>query len=129
MAKDGYSGVNSLANVLNKRMRDMADAPPLLDYATINRDMSLRPDTYPVNIPKKAYTVCRALTLGDTDEKLTQIMSTTRGEHGGHYGGDGSHTHDIAIPKKMRSLKPGDRVLIAWVGNDACVIDVIKPVD
>ncbi len=24
-------------------------------------------------------------------------------------------------------LKPGDRVLVAWVGDDACVIDIILP--
>ena len=119
MAKDGYSGVNSLANVLNRRMKNMADSPPSLDYATINKDMSLRPDTYPVNIPKKAYTVCRHLTLGNVGDEMAD--TTVNGTY--------AHSHKVKVPKKLRSLKPGDRVLIAWVGNDACVIDVIKPVD
>lgn len=57
------------------------------------------------------------------------------GTHGGHTGGDGSHTHtsegphvhDVLIPDKMRKLLPGDRVLVAWVQNDAVVIDLVLP--
>lgn len=64
------------------------------------------------------------------------------GSHGGHTGGDGSHhhdggehthpdecphVHDVLIPEKMRKLKPGDRVLVAWVQNDAIVVDLVLP--
>ena len=71
----------------------------------------------------------------------------TSGEHGGHIGGDGGHdhpssegahshpasggemehVHDVLIGPKYRWLLPGDRVLVAWVGDDACVIDLIYP--
>ena len=27
----------------------------------------------------------------------------------------------------MRQIKPGDRVLVCWVGDDACVVDIITP--
>lgn len=40
---------------------------------------------------------------------------------------DGMHQHHVLIPEKMRSIKPGDRVLVAWVGDDPCVIDIILP--
>lgn len=40
---------------------------------------------------------------------------------------DGEHQHHVLIPEKMRSIKPGDRVLVAWVGDDACIIDLILP--
>ena len=43
------------------------------------------------------------------------------GKHGGHSSGDGSHGHTITPPQ----IKPGDRVLVAWVMNEACVIDVV----
>lgn len=36
-----------------------------------------------------------------------------------------SHSVDIARPSQ-RMLKAGDRVLVAWVYNDAVVIDIIK---
>jgi hypothetical protein len=37
----------------------------------------------------------------------------------------GKHYHDVYVPDKMRRLKPDDRVLVAWVGVDAVVIDII----
>ena len=37
----------------------------------------------------------------------------------------GKHYHDVYLPDKMRRLKPNDRVLVAWVGVDAVVIDII----
>ncbi len=40
---------------------------------------------------------------------------------------DGEHQHHVLIPEKMRHLEPGDRVLVAWVGDDACVIDLVLP--
>lgn len=35
------------------------------------------------------------------------------------------HYHDVYLPDKMRWIQPGDRVLVAWVGVDAVVIDLI----
>lgn len=40
---------------------------------------------------------------------------------------DGMHQHHVLIPEKMRKLLPGDRVLVAWVQNDAVVVDLILP--
>lgn len=40
---------------------------------------------------------------------------------------EGPHVHDVLIPEKMRKLLPGDRVLVAWVQNDAVVIDLVLP--
>ncbi len=37
----------------------------------------------------------------------------------------GKHYHDVYLPEKMRWIKPGDRVLVAWIGVDAVVIDII----
>ena len=42
-------------------------------------------------------------------------------------GQDGTHQHHVLVSEKIRSLKPGDRVLVGWVGDDACVIDIILP--
>ena len=40
---------------------------------------------------------------------------------------DGMHQHHVLIPEKMRQIKAGDRVLVAWVGDDACVVDIVLP--
>ena len=38
---------------------------------------------------------------------------------------ESNHVHVVLIPEKMRWLHPGDRVLVAWVRNQPCVIDLI----
>lgn len=43
----------------------------------------------------------------------------------GSGGSEGAHQHHVLVPEKMRSLKPGDRVLVAWVQNEAVVIDIV----
>ncbi len=48
-----------------------------------------------------------------------------KGEHDHISCPTGKHYHDVYLPDKMRWIKPGDRVLVAWVGDDACVIDLI----
>ena len=49
-------------------------------------------------------------------------LGTSGGNHGGHEYGDGSHSHSISVP----GLSPGNHVLVAWVQNEAVVIDVIN---
>lgn len=40
---------------------------------------------------------------------------------------DGMHQHHVLIPEKMRQIKPGDRVLVAWVQSEAVVVDIVLP--
>lgn len=106
-------GINKLAQVMQQRMsrnRD-ADSALVLDFGTIQMDMSLKTNTFAVPIPSKDYHVARQLALGPAGGDLT---STGNGD-------------DVLIPEKMRSLAPGDRVLVAWVQSEAVVIDIIVP--
>lgn len=49
-------------------------------------------------------------------------------ENGSHsHPAAGSHSHEVLLPEKMRSIQPGDRVLVAWVSNDAIILDIILP--
>ena len=32
----------------------------------------------------------------------------------------------VKLPKALRGIKPGDRVLVAWMDSEAAVIDIIK---
>lgn len=143
-----YEGMSKLARVLQRRIAEERNAHSslVLDFGVIGSDYSLRTNTYPIAIPKSDYLVLRQLTLGNTGSVLTQTQTAGKpgdgthshgssGIHGGHEDGDGSHTHnneaphvhDVLIPEKMRWLKPGDRVLVAWVQHDAVVLDIIKP--
>ena len=110
---DANAGTNKLANVLSDRMRRENDTSLCLDFGEIQGNGCLITNTFPVAIPKGQYSVCRH--VGGLS------FTTSGGKHGGHSSGDGSHGHTITPPQ----IKPGDRVLVAWVMNEACVIDVV----
>ena len=38
---------------------------------------------------------------------------------------ESNHVHKVLIPETMRWLHPGDRVLVAWVQNEAVVLDIV----
>lgn len=137
----GNPGINKLGKVLQQRMRETNASPLILDFGVIQQDYSLLTNTYPIPIPKTDYLVCRDVTHNPniplTQTKIGQGQHP-HGPSGGHsqYEGsgehshpntEGSHVHDVVLPGTMHWLKPGDRVLVAWVQNDAVVIDVVLP--
>ena len=122
----GNEGINKLAGVLQSRMKQLGTKPQTLDFGTIQEDMSLITNRFPQAIPKNDYMVCRQLTIGETGKYLTETHVLMDGEHSHpKIGISGAHEHDIKIPETMRKLKPGDRVLVAWVGDDPCIIDIV----
>ena len=134
-------GLNKLARVLSGRAQSTQEAynDLILDFGQIQKDYSLLTNTYPIPIPKSDYLVLRQLTLGSAGSSLTTTTEagihehSGNGAHEGHESGDGihshgqagEHTHSVLIPEQMRSIRPGDHVLVAWVQNDAVVLDII----
>ena len=145
MSYNSNKGAARLGAVFSERARKVSERKGSpLDFGVIQDDYSLKLNNFDKPLPKGAYSVCRQLTLGETDKHLTFTIKAgnpndgthnhgSSGTHGGHLGGDGSHTHtgegphvhDVLIPEKMRSLKPGDRVLVAWVENEAVILDIV----
>lgn len=121
MAENGFdenAGTNRLANVLSKRMKKEGESPLVLDFGEIQGNGSLVTNTFPVPIPKGDYSVCRH--VGGLSFQIDG------GGHSGHEGQTptyhtGGHTHTVVPPV----IKPGDRVLVAWVQSEAVVIDII----
>ena len=169
---DGESnlGLNKLAQVMQARMdrnQDANNGALILDFGTIQPDMSLKTNTFAIPIPQTDYHVCRQLTLGPTHNILAKTQdigmphsgshihnthSLTCSSHGGSVTGttgeatsaapdppipsertaggdshDGEHQHHVLIPEKMRQIKPGDRVLVAWVQSEAVIVDIVLP--
>ena len=149
----GNEGINKLAAVFQNRMHGMVDKPEVHDFGVIQGDMSLLTNRFPRPIPQTDYMVCRQLTLGPTHNILAKTQDIGMPHSGTHLhkvngpvgietgpapdppipsartaGGDahdGEHQHHVLIPEKMRQIKPGDRVLVCWVGDDACVVDIV----
>lgn len=110
---EGNPGTGKLARVLSRRMNQANAFPLVLDFGEIQGNGSLLTNTFPVPIPKGDYSICRQLTLGKAGGKF----SCTDEE---------PPEHTVRIPDKMRSAGPGDRVLVAWVQNEAVVVDIIE---
>ena len=121
---DGHPGTAKLAKVLSQRMKRENESPLALDFGEIQEHYSLVKNTFPVPIPKGDYSVCRSITgyvLGTSESSWTGHLQEDKHVHGSPSGVPG-HSHDVPMPK----LKPGDRVLVAWVQSEAVVIDIIE---
>ena len=101
-----YEGVNKLARAIQKRVQDLNNPDLTLDFGGIQSDFSLKTNTFPIPIPKSDYLVLL--------HTYCDIGATVTSDN------------QLKIGKQL-SIKPGDRVLVAWVGNDAVVIDVLVP--
>lgn len=104
--------IEELGELLEARMkgRIKANETPTLELGTINGNMALQVDSLGNAIPKGEYMVSLRLTIGS----LTVTSETAE-----------AHTHRVTIPGVLRGLKAGDRVLVAWAGNEPVVIDVV----
>ena len=111
---DNSPGISKLAGLMRQMVKNGRDTSLVLDFGVINGDYSLTTNTFPKPIPKKDYMVCK---------RLKHWTTATDGSHSHPYvSSGGSHSHNFNSDWK---LKKGDRVLVAWVQNDAVVIDVI----
>ena len=84
----GSPGLSKLARVISQRAENVAgkaERDLVLDFGSIKGDMSLLTNTFPIPIPRSDYHVCRLV------GGLAYTISG--GSHGGHEGGNGSHTH------------------------------------
>lgn len=113
---DGSPGINKMCRVISSRAEKVAgkaERDLIMDFGQIQNDMSLLTNTFPIPIPRSDYHVCRL--IGGLKYNISD------GSHGGHENGNGSHAHTAEPPL----LKKGDRVLVAWIQNEAVVIDVV----
>lgn len=121
--KEGSPGMNKMANTLGAMMAQVADKPLTLDFGVINADYSLTTNHYPCPIPQDKYSVNRSLTY-DPSVPLTQTYND--GSHGHPDASPpGTHTHNVKLPKKMYWIRPGDRVVVGWIDNEAVVLCVV----
>lgn len=119
------SGATKLTNTLGSMMRAIAGeaSKPQIDFGIINGDYSLTCNSFSQPIPKTDYSVCRSL-LYNPAVPLTETY--VDGYHD-HYGTVPTepHQHKVKLPKKMYWLRPGQKVLVAIIGNEFVIIDIV----
>ena len=109
-----------LGDVLSRRMKKTAKGavPTGTELGVINSNLSLTTDSLQAAIPKGDYMVNLMLTGG---------ISTSTESHT-HTGADHSHSggaHSHNLPDGFRGLHAGDRVLVAWCGNEPVVVAIV----
>lgn len=120
---DGNPGMNRLAQALQaqmKRFHNDITSDLKLDFGKIASGYNLITNSFPEPIPKGDWMVCRWLTAFKMKTKDPVPRPPGHWTEYDHW-----HLHDFESPK----LKVGDKVLVAWVQDEACVIDVIKSSD
>ncbi len=87
-----------LGSILIDRMQKTAkrNTPTSLELGTINSDMSLSVDGLSNTISPRDYMV---------DIRLTNS--------------------DNSLPSAFRKIRPGDRVLVAWVGYEPIIVSIV----
>ena len=129
------SNMKRLSKTLANRMKATSReaVPTTIELGKINDNLSLTTDSLQGAIPKGDYMV--NLMLASSTYRTSIETHTHDGGSHGHSGGDhshsgGSHTHnggdhDHRLPEDFRLLEPGDRVLVAWCGNEPVVIAIV----
>lgn len=104
--------IEELGELLDSTMkgRIRANRSTPLELGTINGNMALQVDSLSNAIPKGEYMVALRL-------KLESLIITSSSADG--------HTHEVKLPEVLRGIKAGDRVLVAWAGNEPVVIDIV----
>ena len=94
-------GLNKLAQVMQERMNRNQDANNgalILDFGTIQPDMSLKTNTFAIPIPQSDYHVCRQLTLGPTHNILAKTQDIGKPHSGSHIHNTHSHRRSAGPP-------------------------------
>ena len=95
---DENLGLNKLAQVMQERMNRNQDANNgalILDFGTIQPDMSLKTNTFAIPIPQTDYHVCRQLTLGPTHNILAKTQDIGMPHSGSHI----HNTHSLTCSR------------------------------
>lgn len=110
------NNMQRLSMMLDGRMKKTSSAavPTTIELGTINANLSLTTDSLPVPIPKGDYMINIMLAGGNNQTGSTSLS----------YGGE-TRLHDHSLPSAFRGLKGGDRVLVAWCGNEPVVVAIV----
>jgi len=127
---DNLTAFGELLNQQMQRVRK-SEKQRVLELGTIKDDLSLTVDSLKDTIPKGDYLIALRLTALTGDDLRSHVIAHVH-EGGGHsqYSGSGVHSHTDGehyhvLPEPLRGIRPGDRVVVAWIGGQPIVMDIV----
>lgn len=109
------SNLTALAELLSEQIQRIQRActPRDIELGLIQADLSLRVDSLKEDIPQAEYLLNLPLTGLVGDALHTADASTASGQH------------QHLLPEALRGIRPNDRVLVLWAGNQPIVIAIL----
>lgn len=132
--------IEDLGNLMQMQMKKVvgANAGITLELGTIGPNLSLIVASLGNAIPKGDYMVPLHLTISKmeletSEEELetesVELSTMPADSHAhlinAHMHNIEAHKHTVELPKQLRRLKAGDRVLVAWVGTEPVIVDIV----
>ena len=128
------SGASKLAQVIAERISTQTVRPDALELGIIQSDMSLKIDRFAVPLPAGEYLIAEwtaklSLPAFSIDGSQTGLLDSMNGDVTGNatFNFQPVVIDNVKIEIKPE-LKPGDRVLVAWVNNHTDPIVISKVV-
>ena len=128
------SGASKLAQVIAERIGSQTARPDALELGTIQGDMSLKLDRFAVPIPQGEYLISEwTAKLILPDFIIDGNQNGLKDSLNGAVTGDATFNFQPTIIDNVKiefkpELKPGDRVLVAWVNDHTDPVVVSKVV-
>ena len=122
----GTNPIEDLGKLMDAQMKKVVGANKgiSVELGKINANMSLSVGSLANAIPKGDYMVSLRLTISslvlDTSQTLLNTETTDN-----HMHLISRHDHTVTLPAQLRSIQAGDRVLVAWVGTEPIVVDIV----
>ena len=106
------NNLERLGHTLDGRMKKTSGAAVQIcvELGQINGNMSLTTDSLQSSIPKGDYMIDLALASKSYRTDKAKIDDKE---------------HDHALPDSIRGVQAGDRVLVAWCGNEPVVVAIV----
>lgn len=128
------SGASKLAQVIAERIASQTQSPDALELGTIQGDMSLKLDRFAVPILKGDYLVAEWLVKVSLPAfSINGTQNGLKDSFNGNVTGNAVFTFQPTIIDQTKlefkpDIKPGDRVLVAWVNDHTDPVVLCKVV-
>jgi len=128
------SGANKLAQVIAERISTQTAMPDALELGTIQGDMSLKIDRFAVPLPAGEYLITEwTAKLNLPAFSIEGNQNGLKDSLNGAVTGDATFNFHPTVIDGVKiefkpDLKPGDRVLVAWVNDHTDPIVISKVV-